>query len=153
VGVNQPSRFNRTPKKTAFARRLRRDSTDVELRLWQGLRRHQMDGCSFRRQHPAGPYTLDFYCPRLGLAIELDGGQHNEGSRAAKDAQRDAWLADRGVTVLRFWNSDLTTNFAGVLEVIAAKVAELKAVEVTPSRRWRADLPLSGGGAPSSRRG
>jgi hypothetical protein len=52
--------------------------------------------------------------------------------------------------VLRFWNSDVTENLAGVLEVIAAKVSELKARKVTPTRRWRADLPLSGGGAPSS---
>jgi hypothetical protein len=53
--------------------------------------------------------------------------------------------------VLRFWNSDVTENLSGVLEVIAAKVSELKSQELTPTRRWRADLPLSGGGAPNSR--
>jgi very-short-patch-repair endonuclease len=145
------SRFNRTDSKTAFARHLRQGSTDVESRLWQRLRRNQMDGCGFRRQHPAGPYTLDFYCPSLRLAIELDGGQHNERPQAVRDGQRDAWLSARGVTILRFWNSDLTTNFAGVLDVIAAKLSELKMLGVTPTRRWRADLPLSGGGATNSR--
>jgi very-short-patch-repair endonuclease len=75
VGVKEGSRFNRTTFKTARARRLRRDGTDVERRLWYRLRNAQIDGASFRRQHPAGNYILDFYCPALRLAIELDGGQ------------------------------------------------------------------------------
>jgi very-short-patch-repair endonuclease len=144
-------RFNRTAFKTAAARRLRRDSTDVEMRLWQNLRTRQL-GADFRRQHPAGPFVLDFYCPSLRLAIELDGGQHAEAEHEAKDQRRDRWLVERGVVVMRFWNSDITTNLDGVLEVIAAKVGELQAAGRTPTRRWRADLPLSGGGGPSSRR-
>jgi very-short-patch-repair endonuclease len=114
------------------------------MRLWQKLRIAQIDGASFRRQHPVGAYILDFFCPALRLAIELDGGQHAE--TANQDRRRDEWLAERGVTVLRFWNSDVTQNIAGVLEVIAAKVSELKSQRLTPTRRWRADLPLSGGG-------
>jgi very-short-patch-repair endonuclease len=149
VGVKGVSRFNRTAVKTARARTLRRDGTDVERRLWQKLRNAQIDGASFRRQHPAGRYVLDFYCPALELAIELDGGQHAQA--AWQDRQRDEWLERHGVTVLRFWNSDVTENLSGVLEVIAARVSDLKSREVTPTRRWRADLPLSGGGAPSSR--
>jgi very-short-patch-repair endonuclease len=150
VGVGGASRFDRTAIKTARARRLRRDATDVERRLWRKLRNAQIDGASFRRQHPAGRYVLDFYCPALQLAIELDGGQHAQVT-ANHDRQRDQWLAQRGVIILRFWNSDITENLSGVLEVIAAKVSELKSKELTPTRRWRADLPLSGGGAPSSR--
>jgi hypothetical protein len=53
--------------------------------------------------------------------------------------------------MLRFWNSDITQNLLGVLEVVALKVAELQAARMTPTRRWRADLPLSGGGGSSSR--
>jgi very-short-patch-repair endonuclease len=147
VGVKAASRFNRTAIKTARARTLRRDGTDVERSLWQKLRNAQIGGASFRRQHPAGRYILDFYCPALCLAIELDGGQHAQ----AVDGRRDEWLKQRGVTVLRFRNSDVIENLPGVLETIAAKVSELKARSVTPTRRWRADLPLSGGGAPSSR--
>jgi very-short-patch-repair endonuclease len=150
VGVKEGSRFNRTTIKTARARRLRRDGTDVERRLWYKLRNAQIDGVSFRRQHPAGNYILDFYCPALRLAIELDGGQHATAIR--RDRERDEWLEQRGVTVLRFWNSDVTTNLSGVLEVITATVSELKSKQLTPTRRWRADLPLSGGGAPSLRR-
>jgi very-short-patch-repair endonuclease len=124
------------------------------------LRAGQIDGQSFRRQHPAGPYVLDFYCPALRLAIELDGGQHNFDAEAARDVQRDAWLKARGVTVLRFWNSDVIENMTGVLERISIVVAELSQ-QATPTRppslRWRsasaADLPLSGGGGKRHSRG
>src|SRR5665213_418444 len=139
VGINK-TRFDRTAFKTARARRLRRDSTDVEMKLWQKLRNRQL-GADFRRQHPAGSFILDFYCPSLNLAIELDGGQHAE---ARRDRARDAWLNERGVTTLRFWNTDVTENTSGVLETIAAKVSELQSSELTPTRRWRADLPLPG---------
>ncbi len=60
------------------------------------------------------------------------------------DRKRDQWLADHGVTVMRFWNSDAAQNLAGVLEAISAKVQDLRASQATPTRRWRADLPLQG---------
>ncbi len=94
---------------------------------------------------------LDFYCLALRLAIELDGGQHSESKTAARDRERTHWLAERGVVTLRFWNSDVTENMSGVLETIAAKAAELQSAGMTLTRRWRADLPLSGGG--TERRG
>jgi very-short-patch-repair endonuclease len=111
--------------------------------MWYKLRNAQIDGASFRRQHPAGRYILDFYCPALQLAIELDGGQHAQAS--AQDRQRDEWLCERGVTLLRFWNSDVTENLSGVLEVIAAKVFELKVRGVIPTRRWRQPLAAKQG--------
>ena len=114
------------------------------MRLWQKLRNRQL-GVDFRRQHPAGNFVLDFYCPSVRLAIELDGGQHARGPRR-ETAGATRWLAERGVTVLRFWNSDVTENLSGVLDAIAAKVSELQSAGLTPTRRWRADLPLSGGG-------
>jgi len=120
------------------------------MRLWQKLRNRQL-GVDFRRQHPAGSFVLDFYCPSLRLVIELDGGQHAEDAHELHDRKRDRWLAERGVTVLRFWNSDIARNISGVLAVIVAKISDLQATKMTPTRRWRADLPLSGGGAPNSR--
>jgi len=147
VGI-KGSRFDLTRLKTARARQLRRNSTDVEMKLWQKLRNRQL-GVDFRRQHPAGPFVLDFYAPALRLAIECDGGQHAQAE--AKDRQRDAWLAERGVIVLRFWNSDVVENLSGVVETIATGIADLQAQGMIPTRRWRADLPLSGGG--DSRRG
>ena len=143
VGV---SRFNRTRPKTERARDLRRDGTHVEMLLWQRLRNRQL-GADFRRQHPAGNFYLDFYAPALRLAVELDGGQHAEQTDA--DQRRTRWLEERGVTVLRFWNSDVSQNLPGVLETIAAKIAALQDAGMTPTRRWRADLPLSGGGEKS----
>ena len=145
-GVKVSARFNRTIEKTKRAKRLRRDETFVERRLWSRLRSAQIDGHSFRRQHPAGPYDLDFYRPTLRLAIELDGGQHDHDVHNARDRHRDAWLRARGVTVLRFWNSDVAGNLQGVLEVISAAAEEIRQAGMTPTRRWRADLPLSGGG-------
>src|SRR5207302_6567289 len=118
VGVSAPWRFNRSAIKTSRARDLRRDSTDVEMKLWQKLRNRQL-GVDFRRQHPAGSFILDFYCPTLGFAIELDGGQHMDPANEARDTARDRWLSERGVITLRFWNSDVTENLKGVLEVIA----------------------------------
>src|SRR5262245_12004343 len=111
VGVKPANRFNRTFAKTVRARKLRRDHTDFELRVWRKLRNKQL-GIDFRRQHPAGNYILDFYAPSVRLAIELDGGQHAQSTRAAKDHVRTHWLRERGVTMLRFWNSDVTENLS-----------------------------------------
>jgi very-short-patch-repair endonuclease len=149
VGVKSSTRFDRTQFKTARARQLRENSTDVEARMWSKLRGGRLDGLNFRRQHPAGPYTLDFYCSQLRLAIELDGGQHSEQSQQKRDDIRTRWLASRGVTVLRFWNNDVTQNLRGVLDTIKSTADSLRVRGVTPTRRWRADLPLSGGGKPS----
>jgi very-short-patch-repair endonuclease len=138
-GATGVARFSRNSIKTVRARALRENVTEVEKRLWSKLRGAQIDGASFRRQHPAGDYILDFYCPSLRLAIELDGGQH--ALDAARDRARDEWLARHGVTVLRFWNSDVTQNLPGVLEVIALKVAELKLRSTASSKRWRVASP------------
>jgi very-short-patch-repair endonuclease len=126
---------------TANARRLRRDPTEVEKKLWLALRRDQLNGLNFRRQHPVGPYVLDFYCPAIRLAVELDGGQHGEASQQLHDARRTAWLAAKGVRLVRYWNNDVTENLEGVLTDIL-RMAELRASELTPSPT----LPLSGGG-------
>ncbi|BBF94421.1 endonuclease domain-containing protein [Blastochloris tepida] len=144
VGVADAPRFNRTAAKTARARALRLEATDAERRLWMRLRGRGVDGATFRRQHPAGPYVLDFFCPALRLAVEIDGGQHGEARQAARDHRRTVWLQERGVTVLRFWNNDVTQNLSGVIETIAAQVAALRAAGLSSTRRWRADLPLQG---------
>jgi very-short-patch-repair endonuclease len=140
-------RSNRTPTKTKSARRLRRDGTDVERRLWQRSQNGQLGDAQFRRQHPAGRYVLDFFCPALALAVELDGGQHAHAG--TRDRERDGWLKQKGVTVLRFWNSDVTENLDGVLEAIAAKISELRSAATRSRERWTPTptFPLSGGGS------
>ena len=100
------------------ARLLRKNATDAENLLWQLLRRNQMHGFGFRRQHSSGAYILDFYCHQAKLAIELDGGQHAEGAQLDHDEVRSAWLQAQGITVLRFWNNEALTNTEGVLQRI-----------------------------------
>ncbi len=96
------------------ARRLRVMMTDAERMLWKALRNRQLDGLKFRRQHPIGPYVLDFLCEERRFAVELDGGHHTVES----DAVRTAWLFDHGIRIIRFWNNDVLTNLPGVLETI-----------------------------------
>lgn len=107
------------PRNYRRARTLRRDATEAEKRLWRLLRSRQFADLKFRRQHPLGPFVLDFYCAKARLAIELDGGQHNEPTGIAADARRTQWLQAQGVSVLRFWNNDVLADPEGVLSLIA----------------------------------
>jgi len=109
---------------TPIARKLRRDATAVESKLWQRLRSRQIEGAKFRRQFPIGPYIADFACIELKLIIELDGGQHVE---SATDAGRTAWLETNGYTVIRFWNSEVIENLEGVLEAIRREILNARA--------------------------
>lgn len=99
-----------------FSRQLRSEMTVAESHLWQCLRARQIHGLKFRRQHPVGKYILDFACIEARLAIEVDGGQHNE--MQINDDQRTAWLEAQGWKVLRFWNNEVLQNIEGVLEKV-----------------------------------
>ncbi|MFZ3080283.1 MAG: endonuclease domain-containing protein [Bellilinea sp.] len=106
-----------TKNKTyASARRLRRDQTLVETKLWLALRSHQLENIHFRRQHPIGSYIVDFCAPQAKLIIELDGSQHLE--QQEYDAERTEFLQAKGYRVLRFWNNEVTGNLDGVIIVI-----------------------------------
>jgi very-short-patch-repair endonuclease len=118
------SRFTRTPALTARARTLRRQMSPIEHKLWHALRGAQL-GASFRRQHPVGPYVLDFYCPSAGLAVEVDGDEH--ATRVNRDALRTRFLNRRGIRVIRFSNRDVWSNLRGVKEIIALELGRLGA--------------------------
>ena len=90
--------------------------TAPERLLWALLRRNQL-GLHFRRQHPMGPYVLDFYCPALKLCVELDGPVHDD--TAERDMRRTAWLTKEGVRVLRFTTGEVEERPAAVLAAIA----------------------------------
>jgi very-short-patch-repair endonuclease len=103
-------------EKLASARRLRRDMTVPERLLWGQLRGGRLCGLKFRRQHPFGPYVLDFFCLPQNLAVELDGETH--AGRAKHDQRRTEYLQTNGVRVLRVQNDDVIRDLHNVLEGI-----------------------------------
>ena len=109
------------PSKRTFARSLRREQTEAEVKLWQELRGRRLDGIKFRRQVPVGPYIADFLCGEGMLIVEIDGSQHAD---SAQDMVRDAELKARGFRVLRFWNDDVLRDLDGVCDTIIAYVRD-----------------------------
>jgi very-short-patch-repair endonuclease len=103
-------------------RELRRNQTDAERAFWQQVRKQQFLGMKFFRQYSVGGYILDFYCPAVKLAVELDGGQHNLPDGKEYDSIRTGFLEAHGIQVVRFWNSDVLCNIQGVLERLSEKV-------------------------------
>jgi very-short-patch-repair endonuclease len=101
-------------------RRLRKNQTEAEKTFWSHVRNRQFHGIRFLRQYSIGPYILDFYCPEIKTAIELDGGQHNNPKEKVYDAVRSVYLQAQGIIVLRFWDHEVLMDIQGVL----AKVEE-----------------------------
>ena len=111
------------PRSLSSARRLRRNLTDAERKLWLYLRQKQLNGFHFRKQCPIGPYIADFACLQAKLIVELDGGQHAD---SAADAVRDEWFNLRGYRTLRFWNNDVLQNTEGVIITITEALGPLE---------------------------
>ena len=126
--------FVREGTKQDFARHLRSTMTDAEQLLWRHIRRRQMLECRFRRQHPIGPYIVDFICLELGLVIELDGGQHNLVDVVDGDRIRSGYLAKHGYRILRFWNNDVLGDTDAVLAAIYDAVAIVRPHPNLPPR-------------------
>lgn len=114
------------PRNTDRARSLRQAATPAERALWQYLSRSQL-GVKFSRQMPVGPFFADFLCRELSLVIELDGHSHDIAPE--HDARRDAWMAERGFTVLRFANDDVHANIEGVVTAIRFEVERLRGLK------------------------
>jgi very-short-patch-repair endonuclease len=102
-----------------------------EMRLWNRLRQRESGKPAFRRQHPVGPYVLDFYCARARLAIEVDGASHDMGDRPQRDLRRDEWLGERGITVMRIAASELA-RADEVADAIARMAAEMASGRAPP---------------------
>jgi very-short-patch-repair endonuclease len=83
------------------AKALRRPMSLPEVLLWKAIKCGAVDRLHFRKQHPIGPYVLDFYCDAAKLAVEVDGASHGAGDRPVRDERRDAWLAAQGIATLR----------------------------------------------------
>ena len=113
------------------ARRLRREATDAERRLWAILRDRRLAGYRFRRQHPVGSYILDFACTRYLLAVEADGSQHADSS---PDDRRTAFLEKEGWRVLRFWNNDILRDTHTIVLAILAALRDAETLTRSLSR-------------------
>jgi len=105
-----------TRRQTQIARELRRRQTDAETLLWSRLQNRQLNGVKFRRQHPLGPYVVDFVSLERRIVVEVDGGQHGEDEGRKRENERTTWLQNAGYQVLRFWNNEVLLNTEGVLE-------------------------------------
>ena len=110
-------------------RELRRKETEAETALWQNLRNRRFSGLKFFRQYSFGPYIIDFYCPKLRLAVELDGSQHLGPANMEYDIERTRFLNDKRVVVLRFWNDEVFKKRENVLLRVAQAVENVPAAD------------------------
>jgi very-short-patch-repair endonuclease len=105
------------------SREMRKNPTRAVHTFWKAVRSGALD-VTFRRQHPIGPYIVDYVCLKKKLVIELDGGGHVEPDQVACDQARDQYLAVRGFRVRRYSNLDVLKNLDGVLKDIAEALKE-----------------------------
>jgi very-short-patch-repair endonuclease len=134
-----------SPQNRSKAKLLRHTMTRAETLLWRYVKAGHLEGLSFRRQAPMGPYIVDFVCHAARLVIEIDGETHDFAERLRRDQARDAWLASRGYIVKRFTNDDVLKSLEGVLTVLR-KVATDRIRSAPPSL----SLPRKGGGNPQT---
>jgi len=104
------------------ARRLRKEMTDSEKKLWSRLRGKQIMDTQFYRQKPLGNYIVDFYAPKAKIVIEVDGSQHMEEDARQKDVLRDKYLKNQNLSILRFNNLQVLQELDSVVEVIYQEV-------------------------------
>ena len=107
----------RQPRNVAHARKLRADMSLPELLLWRKLR-GLPGGVKLRRQHPIGPYVLDFFCAEQRVAFEIDGQAHDVGDRPDRDSARDKWLIEAGIEVVRIPAVEVLRSVEDVAEAI-----------------------------------
>ena len=105
------------PEHWERARQMRKEPTAGERLLWRHLRSRQL-GVKFRRQHPIGPFIVDFYAPDVNLVIEVDGDSHADNGQAEYDSERDRYLKRLGLQVIRYPDGAVKSNIGNVLEDI-----------------------------------
>jgi adenine-specific DNA-methyltransferase len=113
------TRGKTTSKTVHTARAQRYQPTPAEQKLWSALRDRHLAGLKFRRQHPFGPYVLDYFCVEHQLEVEADGGIHLAPDQQDHDANRAEYLQEHGVRILRFTNEEIMNDFYNVLKRIA----------------------------------
>ena len=115
---------------TSMARKLRRNDTEAEKRLWSALRSRQFLGLKFRRQSPVGEFIADFLCEGMRIIVQADGGQHADNPA---DTDRTVRLQAAGYHVIRYWNNDIMSNLEGVLEDLRGRVSAIAGQNPSPN--------------------
>jgi len=118
-------KFYNLKKHTKTRKALRNNMPLAEVILWTHLKRKRFRGLKFRRQYGIDRYVVDFYCPKLRLAIEVDGINHLGKKQKLKDQKRQAEIESCGIKVLRFMNTDIYDNIDGVVEDLNCKINEM----------------------------
>jgi very-short-patch-repair endonuclease len=106
------------PKLKQLAQELRNNSTKAEIFMWQMLKGKQLYGYDFHRQKPLDKYIVDFYCPALMLALELDGYSHLFSDAFRKDKIKEKRLKEMGITVIHFWDEEVFRDTDNVFRLI-----------------------------------
>src|SRR5215471_180012 len=119
------------------AKRLRTTMTRAETLLWRYIKARRVNELLFRRQVPMHKYIADFVCHSHRLIVELDGESHDFETRILRDAERDAWFASEGYTVIRFTNEQVLTNLEGVVETIRTEASKHTPLPVPPPQGGR----------------
>ena len=114
-------KLHNLPERKTLRQKLRHKATPAEKVLWKSLQ-NSSAGAKFRRQHGVGPYVLDFYSPKYKLAIEIQGGIHNDVLINAYDAERQTWLESKGIRLLVFENRELLEIPDLVVEIIRTTI-------------------------------
>ena len=103
-------------------RKLRKNSTEAERLLWEKLRGRKFLGLKFRRQYSIAQFVLDFYCSEKRFAIELDGGIHDLDDVKNHDENRDGYIKNFGIKIIRIKNDKVTDDINSVLEYIKQEI-------------------------------
>ena len=116
--------YNKSSEKEK-RRKLRQNSTRSEDLVWRFLRDRQMFGYKFRRQYSIDQYVLDFFCPEIKFAIELDGATHHDPEQKEYDSKRQKFLETFGIKFIRIPDEDLFGNPNMVFEKIEKAIKDL----------------------------
>lgn len=106
-------------------RSLRNQPIPSEVVTWSLLRGRRLLGCKFRRQYGIGPYIIDFYCPSIRLAVEIDGETHFRPGQDVKDTARQQWIEQQGITFVRLTSDEVMGNLDGVVQKLEMEIKQL----------------------------
>ncbi len=109
-------------------RLLRKNMPKAEVIMWSKLKQKQLLGYKFRRQYSVDSYVIDFFCPELKLAVEVDGTSHFKDGAEYYDRNRQESIEQLGIKFLRFNNAQVYKNLNGVLEVIVDNVQKIRSL-------------------------